>query len=537
MVLRVSRLPAAAILTAAAVVVPCTAWFVVGSRGAEREAAAIREEPIADARRETEALAQRLSGRLEGMRADESWRPFYHYQSSYHDPTSSCLCASVTPSPLAQGLRDPLIETHFQVDPSQALTMPSLHGDWPEVVTRDWLAEQQAILARLSGAAGSCLAVFDIVPTAASAERPDAFHVEPDDPKVQVGEFVWRSLRITDQTALVGLRRVETSRGPLVQGFLVDLDAVEAWLQPTSSPTRFLPVDEVGERLHAILDLPDIQWCVAADPTEASHLAAERADRLLADFGQSFAFGSGSAALAAAVVLFLLWQADRLAQQRSRFAASAAHELRTPLASLRLYGEMLQDPTLGDPAKRDEYARRVAEEAERLGRVVTNVLSFTRLERGALSVQCRPGNLDLAVRDCVERLRPLVEARGAQLEYISGADLPQVAFDPEAVHQILQNLVDNAEKYGRSDDHRIEVTTERSDDGIRLAVRDFGPGVPAWLGDRVFQAFQRGDTDDAPAGLGLGLALVSSLARAQGAQAGVESPAGGGARFTVDFTA
>jgi two-component system sensor histidine kinase KdpD len=110
-----------------------------------------------------------------------------------------------------------------------------------------------------------------------------------------------------------------------------------------------------------------------------------------------------------------------------------------------------------------------------------------------------------------------------------------VDFDPEAVHQILQNLVDNAEKYGRSAERRIEVTTERSDDGVRLAVRDHGPGIPTWLGDRVFQAFQRGDSADAPAGLGLGLALVRSLARAQRAQVGVESAAGGGARFTIDF--
>jgi signal transduction histidine kinase len=321
----------------------------------------------------------------------------------------------------------------------------------------------------------------------------------------------------------------------LVQGFLIDLQAVEAWLQPTSSPTRFLPVDAAGDRTHATLDLPAIHWCVAADPTEATHMATERADRLLADFRQSFAFGSGSAVLAAVVVLFLLWQADRLAQQRSRFAASAAHELRTPLSSLRLYGEMLQDPALGDPTKRDEYARRVAEEAERLGRVVTNVLGFTRLERGALSVQAKAGDLDAVVREGIERMRPLVEARGARLEYSVEPRLPQVWFDAEAVHQILQNLVDNAEKYGRSEDHRIEVTLQRSETGARLAVRDHGPGVPHSLGHRVFDAFQRGEAPDAPAGLGLGLALVQSLARAQGARAGVDTPAGGGARFTVDF--
>ena len=141
------------------------------------------------------------------------------------------------------------------------------------------------------------------------------------------------------------------------------------------------------------------------------------------------------------------------------------------------------------------------------------------------------------VQECVERLRPLVEARGARLEVLPAEPLPPVRFDPEAVHQILQNLIDNAEKYGRSDDRRIEVSTESTPEGVRLSVRDHGPGIPASLGNRVFRAFQRGDAVDSPAGLGLGLALVQSLARSQGARAGVEVPPGGGARFTVDFAA
>jgi signal transduction histidine kinase len=541
------RLLIAAILTSAAVLVPCAAWFVAGNRTAQREAKSISSQPIQAAELESSALAQRLAGRLEGIRADESHRPFYHYQRSYHDPTSSCQCESITPSPLAQGLNDPLIEAHFQIDPHRDLTLPTLHGDWPEQVTRTWFEEQKSLLNQLEGAAVSCRELVNAgevqprdINFVISSEDAE-FHVEPNDPSVKVGAFRWATLELDAKPTLVALRRVGTSKGDLVQGFLVDNAAVRAWMQPTSLPTHFRPASTPTtssspspQAIEAPVDLSAVRWVVSADLAAATKSASLDARQIIREFQRSFAFGATTATLAAIVVLFLLWQADRMARQRSRFAAAAAHELRTPLASLRLYGEMLADETLGDPTKRGEYARRVADEAERLGRVVTNVLSFTRLERASIQANLIDGDLGAAVHECVDRLRQPIEAAGAELIEKLDADLRLAKFDPETLFHIVQNLVDNAEKYTRGAENRaIEVILKEEGRWLQLAVRDHGSGLSD--PSNIFDPFVRGCDPDSPAGLGLGLSLVHSLAKTQGGNVRVENAEGGGARFIVEF--
>jgi len=229
----------------------------------------------------------------------------------------------------------------------------------------------------------------------------------------------------------------------------------------------------------------------------------------------------------------LVWNTERLARQRSQFAASAAHELRTPLAGLRMYSEMLADG-LGDPTRTRDYANRVAEEAARLGRVVSNVLGFSRLERGALKVRPAPGDLAAAVRDCVERQRPALEAAGARIELSIPDQFPEVRFDRDAIAEIIQNLVDNAEKYTRTArDRHIHVALSASDHSVTLSVRDHGPGIAADVREKLFRPFARGNRDDSPAGLGLGLVLVKALAEAHDGRVTYADAPGGGALFTV----
>jgi signal transduction histidine kinase len=261
------------------------------------------------------------------------------------------------------------------------------------------------------------------------------------------------------------------------------------------------------------LGLDGADWEVALDAGDMMAGVSERSRALHRDFVRMFLGGSGAAALAAFALVGMVAQSERTARQRSRFAASAAHELRTPLTGIRVYGEMLADD-LGDPASRREYARQVASEADRLSRVVSNVLGYANLERGRVGVRREPGDLAAALRESVAQLRPTVEAHGATLELTVEGELPTFRFDRDAVHQIVANLVDNAERYSRASDGRdLWVTLALRDGHAEIAVRDQGPGIPPRERRRLFRAFQRGPDPDS-GGLGLGLAIVASLVRA-----------------------
>jgi signal transduction histidine kinase len=171
---------------------------------------------------------------------------------------------------------------------------------------------------------------------------------------------------------------------------------------------------------------------------------------------------------------------------------------------------------LGDPAKQADYARRMSEEASRLGRVVSNVLGFSQLERGNLSIEVRAGDLSKELCTLAERAQPTLDRAGAVLELDVPPDL-QAQFDKDALARIVGNLIDNAEKYGReAEDRTITLRAVKSADTVEITVTDRGPGVAEAARSKLFKAFARGVGTDGPAGLGLGLALSQSLARAMG---------------------
>jgi signal transduction histidine kinase len=168
--------------------------------------------------------------------------------------------------------------------------------------------------------------------------------------------------------------------------------------------------------------------------------------------------------------------------------------------------------------------------------VVSNVNHFSRLERGNLSLNPQPGDLADAVTQCVERQRATLEAAGAQLDVAIDADVPRARFDRDAVSHIVQNLLDNAEKYTRGAASRtIRVALQADGDAVVLRVADHGPGIAAKLRRTLFEPFTRGVDANAPAGLGLGLALTRALARAQGGDVTLATQDGPGADFRVSF--
>jgi signal transduction histidine kinase len=176
----------------------------------------------------------------------------------------------------------------------------------------------------------------------------------------------------------------------------------------------------------------------------------------------------------------------------------------------------------------------MSEDAARLGRVVSNMLGFSQLERGNLSVDAQAGPLGEILCEIAEGARPALERAGAALDLDVAAGL-RARFDRDALARIVGNLLDNAEKYGRgADDRTIRLAALDRGAVVEVTVEDRGPGVTDKT--TLFRAFSRGVTGNtSPAGLGLGLALSKSLARAMGGELFYKPRDGGGAAFVLQL--
>jgi signal transduction histidine kinase len=268
-----------------------------------------------------------------------------------------------------------------------------------------------------------------------------------------------------------------------------------------------------------------------AGPLPAAPAAAGSPVRL----GLAVAFAAVLLSLAAAGLQLAATQ--RLARRRADFVSAVTHELRTPLTTFRLYTEMLAGGMVPD-GERSAYLGTLREEADRLGHLVENVLAFARLERGRGRSKVETVELAPLVGEAVALLAPRVEREGAKLaaEVPPGAAAARVRVDRLAVTRILQNLADNACKYGRNPaDPRLHLTVQLRERRAVITLRDHGPGLARGGRRRLFHPFHRSAeqaTGEAP-GVGLGLALSQRLARDFGGDLRAVDPPDGGAAFEL----
>jgi len=353
--------------------------------------------------------------------------------------------------------------------------------------------------------------------------------VSTDPVTIIVSPLEWRTLPFAGVPTLVAVRDVATPDGALAQGFVVDRASLTSWLAANASEALVELRTDGGARELEIA--PGWHLAAQASPRAIAQATAQ-ASQIASAFLLRFSLIGIIAAIAAALVVWLVARSEKLARERSQFAAAAAHELRTPLAGLQLYGDMLADG-LGDPAKQRDYARRMSEEASRLGRVVSNVLGFSQLERGNLSVDPKVARLDEELRQLCARAEPALDRAGAALALDVSPDLT-AKFDRDALARIVGNLLDNAEKYGRgAEDRTIGLSARARGDAVEVIITDHGPGITPQARARLFRPFTRGVSADGPAGLGLGLALSQSLARAMGGDLEYRAIDGGGASFVL----
>ena len=243
----------------------------------------------------------------------------------------------------------------------------------------------------------------------------------------------------------------------------------------------------------------------------------------------------GLAAVAAALTVLAVVQVRReaeLARLRGEFISGVSHELRTPLAQIRMFAETLR---LGRVRTAEEGTRSldiILQESQRLSRLVDNVLSFSRAERGPLALARVPVPVDSLIDEVADSMQPVARAAGSTLRRGTASGC-QVRADAGALRQVLLNLVDNALKYGPAG-QTVTAGATACDGGVRLWVEDQGPGVAAEHAALIWQPFWR-SPDAVQGGSGIGLAIVAELVSLHRGRAFVERARAGGARFVVEL--
>jgi two-component system phosphate regulon sensor histidine kinase PhoR len=241
---------------------------------------------------------------------------------------------------------------------------------------------------------------------------------------------------------------------------------------------------------------------------------------------------------AAVATLRDMTEARRVERMRVDFVANASHELRTPLASLLGFVETLQGPAKDDAGAREKFLAIMREQAQRMARLVDDLLSLSRIEQHLHLRPDTPVDLAMLVAHIVDTLAPMAEENGLTLS----VDLAQnviVPGDRDELARVVENLIENAIKYGRKDGagtaDLIEISLTLSGGDAVLTVRDHGPGIAPEHLPRLTERFYRVDAGKSRAkgGTGLGLAIVKHIVLRHRGRLAIDSTLGNGAAFRV----
>jgi signal transduction histidine kinase len=244
------------------------------------------------------------------------------------------------------------------------------------------------------------------------------------------------------------------------------------------------------------------------------------------------------------VVLFVLtiaiaaaWTVSRqieLRELRTTAVATVAHELRTPLASMRMLLDTMLEGRVRDESQSREYLELLGRETERLSRLAEDFLTFSRLERGKQPLALEPVKPRVIADQAFEAIRPRLEAPGCAFSLDVPGDLPPILANRDALAGILSNLLDNALKYTGEQKH-ISLWARTAGDSVVFAVTDDGIGIDRAQLRQIFRPFHQVDDrlSRSGEGAGLGLAIVAQLVAAQRGKIRVDSRPGKGATFSV----
>jgi len=279
---------------------------------------------------------------------------------------------------------------------------------------------------------------------------------------------------------------------------------------------------------------------------------------------RTFWFGALIVASTAAglVGLFTAWRSfdrqQKLNEMKSNFVSSVSHELRAPIASVRLMAEGLQSGRVKEETKQAEYFRFIVQECRRLSALIENVLNFSRIEQGRKQYEFEPTDLITLAQQTVQLMEPYAAERQITLALhlydaqLSSLNSPPI-LDGRAIQQALVNLLDNAIKHSPKNSvvtlglevieqspaasFGIGLSEPQRRQTIHLWVEDKGEGIPPEEHERIFERFYRlgSELRRETEGVGLGLAIVKHVAEAHGGKVTVRSVVGQGSRFTIEL--
>ena len=275
---------------------------------------------------------------------------------------------------------------------------------------------------------------------------------------------------------------------------------------------------------------------------------------------RAFTFGLliATASVAAVIGLLTAWRAFnrqlRLSEMKSNFVSSVSHELRAPIASVRLLAESLERGKVSEPVKQNEYFRFIGQECRRLSALIENVLDFSRIEQGRKQYEFESTDIHALVEQTVKLMESYAAEKGVRLE--TSNHEPRTAslelnVDGRAIQQALVNLIDNAIKHSPKDATvTVSLETRNAECEVRngdyensnpqlttcnLSVADHGPGIPASEHEKIFERFYRlgSELRRETQGVGIGLSIVKHIVEAHGGRVQVESEVGKGSCFTI----